>query len=172
LTVILGLFIAAKLSFAKKAFVGLPTEQENLLELGANNNGVQQCPKESEWNLIMDYVAHEHAALNGLKKVFVVPNGVGSYALLVHKILAFRHMGNFCYPIHGNSQEGRNSVFNEQAWVHGVWHFPMNFKAKAGWGDFGQILGRRKKLPCLLFGYGQKLLAFNFVHRSETPIVG
>ena len=107
---ILELLIAAKLGFAKHALVGLPAVAKDLLKLGANDERVHELPQDAQRHFIVNYVAHQDASLHGGKKVFVVPNGVGADALLVHKILTFTNVRNLGDPTHRNSEEGRNGV--------------------------------------------------------------
>ena len=90
----------------------------------------------------MDDVAHQHTPFDGGKKVFVVPNGVGAYTLLVDKVLAFANVRDLGDPAHRNSEEWRYGVLNEQPRIHALGHVSVHDESKARGRNLGEVARR------------------------------
>ena len=98
-------------------------------------------------NIVVQDVGHFDASGHLPEMVFVVPEAVGADALLVDEIVILADVGDFGDPVHGNIEEWRYLVSDEQSLVHFPGHFRGNHKRHVVGGDLVQIAGRRKEIP-------------------------
>jgi len=66
----------------------------------------------------MDQIGHHHAAFHFLKMMLVVPHGIRTKALLVHKKLFGNNMGNLGHPKHRNAKHRPYIVGHHLPGIH------------------------------------------------------
>src|SRR6056300_471987 len=78
---------------AKKFLRRFKSKGEDLFQARTDDDRMNEATQKSKRNLVMNPVSHANAPWDGFKKMFVVPNGVGAYTLLVYKVLHRTNVG-------------------------------------------------------------------------------
>lgn len=108
--------------------------------------------EKAEGEHVIDLVVHIGAGGSGGEGMFVMPELVRTEALLVDKVMAGEHMGNFRHPLYPDAEKGGECIGDDLPGVHA---FPVFFvgghrKIHISGRDLLQIIRRGEKSPGLI----------------------
>ena len=138
---------------------------EDLPQLAAHPEGVDEIAERAEGQGVGDPVGHEHAAVTRLETVFVIPEPVGADALLVHETDAGVHVADFGEPVYPAGRQDPDAVGNELAGMHrrgrakdAEFHFRRSERV--------EVVRSREEVPNAGGISGYELLAFKGVDHA------
>jgi hypothetical protein len=84
---------------------------EKTLQLAFYEDGIDQTSQKAKRQLVMHDIRHFNASPDLLKMMLVMPETIGSPALLVHKISAFHNMGDLRHPVYPHEGQRAKAIF-------------------------------------------------------------
>ena len=148
----------------------VPAKIKDTLQAPGDETPMYPISKPSPGHHIMNDVLVIDAAFRWSKSVQVVPKAEWSDALLVDELGISFHMFDFRDPGHGYACNGGDAIGDDQPRVDFLRYRAGDAEVQEIWGGVLQIVGRRKKLPCLFQRHGKTLFAIKHVDLHGQPI--
>lgn len=126
----------------------LLAEIENLLELRANHQAIQDCAKRTKRRNVMDEIAHlGFLRINRAKEMFVMPDAVGPDALFIDKVMRLLDPRDFRQPRDRDPKQRRDGVADHQPRINFRGQFRFHLEAERGRRDPGEVARIGEKTP-------------------------